>query len=286
MKREREREMWQWRREQEKCEREKMGKDVGGEKKKRGDGETMAVMSLMKDQQNPIHQFQVKFKEAEIGFKSWLSKQKLPVEAAVVTAMGGVQGAFIGGLMGTLSPEMPQTGVDPQAMASLQQTQALVGGPLVQARNFAAITGVNAGIACVMKRIRGKEDLESAVVAAFGSGVAYSLVSAGLQGQPMNAITTAAGFSLFQGIFFKLGERFSKPTVEDPYYTRARSMLLKLGLEKYEKNFKKGLLADPTLPLLTDSALKDVSIPPGPRLLILDHIQRDPELKGKRGSRG
>ena len=95
----------------------------------------------------------------------------------------------------------------------------------------------------------------------------------------MNAITTAAGFSLFQGIFFKvsddhiqeetilflkhmflsfflgfvqLGERFSKPSVEDPYYTRARSMLLKLGLEKYEKNFKKGLLADPTLPLLTD----------------------------------
>ncbi|KAL0738563.1 hypothetical protein Bca4012_014773 [Brassica carinata] len=281
-----------------------MGKDVGGEKK----GETMAVMSL---QQNPIQQFQVKFKEAETGFKSWLSKQKLPVEAAVVTAMGGVQGAFIGGLMGTLSPEMPQTaGVDPQAMASLQQTQALVGGPLVQARNFAAITGVNAGIACVMKRIRGKEDLESAlneslklksraavrddyclilvfiVVAAFGSGVAYSLVSAGLQGQPMNAITTAAGFSLFQGVFFKLGERFSKPSVEDPYYTRARAMLLKLGLEKYEKNFKKGLLADPTLPLLTDSALKDVSIPPGPRLLILDHIQRDPELKGKRGSRG
>ncbi|KAF2534831.1 hypothetical protein F2Q70_00032395 [Brassica cretica] len=164
--------------------------------------------------------------------------------------------------------------------------ECAVGGPLVQARNFAAITGVNAGIACVMKRIRGKEDLESAVVAAFGSGVAYSLVSAGLQGQPMNAITTAAGFSLFQGIFFKLGERFSKPSVEDPYYTRARSMLLKLGLEKYEKNFKKGLLADPTLPLLTDSALKDVSIPPGPRLLILDHIQRDPELKGKRGSRG
>jgi len=37
-----------------------------------------------------------------------------------------------------------------------------VGGPWVQARNFAAITGVNAGIASVMKRIRGKEDIESA----------------------------------------------------------------------------------------------------------------------------
>ncbi|KAK8952111.1 hypothetical protein KSP39_PZI003936 [Platanthera zijinensis] len=30
---------------------------------------------------------------------------------------------------------------------------------------------------------------------------------------------------------------------------------------------------------LPSSALRDVKIPPGPRLLILDHIQRDPELK-------
>jgi hypothetical protein len=29
-------------------------------------------------------------------------------------------------------------------------------------------------------------------------------------------------------------------------------MLQELGLEKYEKNFKKGLLTDHTLPLLTD----------------------------------
>lgn len=39
--------------------------------------------------------------------------------------------------------------------------QALAGGPLVQARNFAVMTGVNAGITCVMKRIRGKEDVQS-----------------------------------------------------------------------------------------------------------------------------
>ena len=39
--------------------------------------------------------------------------------------------------------------------------QALAGGPLVQARNFAVMTGVNAGISCVMKRIRGKEDVQS-----------------------------------------------------------------------------------------------------------------------------
>ncbi|ESQ45582.1 hypothetical protein EUTSA_v10010930mg [Eutrema salsugineum] len=262
-----------------------MGIGGGGEQRKSG-GEMMAMASLFNDQQNPVQQLQVKFKEVEVGFKTWLSKQSLPVEAAVVSTMSGVQGAFIGGLMGTLSPEMPQSGVDPQAMASMSKLRfhsALVGGPWVQARNFAAITGVNAGIACVMKRIRGKEDLESAVVAALGSGFAYSLVSQGLQGQPLNAITTAAGFAVFQGIFFKLGERFSKPSPEDPFYTRSRTMLLKLGLQKYEKNFRKGLLTDPTLPLLTDSALRDVSIPPGPRLLILDHIQRDPEIKGKRG---
>lgn len=51
------------------------------------------------------------------------------------------------------------------------------------------------------------------VVAAFGSGVAYSLVSAGLQGQPMNAITTAAGFALFQGVFFKVSDHIGDKTL-------------------------------------------------------------------------
>lgn len=39
--------------------------------------------------------------------------------------------------------------------------KALAGGPLVQARNFAVMTGVNAGITSVLKRIRGKEDVQS-----------------------------------------------------------------------------------------------------------------------------
>jgi hypothetical protein len=52
----------------------------------------MAMASLFNDQQNPIQQLQVKFKEVETGFKAWLSKQSLPVEAAVVSTMSGVQG--------------------------------------------------------------------------------------------------------------------------------------------------------------------------------------------------
>ena len=94
---------------------------VGGGEGEQRRGEMMAISSLFNDQQNPIQQLQVKFKEVEVGLKTWLSKQSIPVEAAVVSTMSGVQGAFIGGLMGTLSPEMPQT--DPQAMASMKQAQ-------------------------------------------------------------------------------------------------------------------------------------------------------------------
>jgi hypothetical protein len=35
-----------------------------------------------------------------------------------------------------------------------------MGGPVQQARNFAVMTGVNAGMSALMKRVRGKEDLQ------------------------------------------------------------------------------------------------------------------------------
>uniref|UniRef100_A0A0D9VGJ3 SAM domain-containing protein n=1 Tax=Leersia perrieri TaxID=77586 RepID=A0A0D9VGJ3_9ORYZ len=115
------------------------------------------------------------------------------------------------------------------------------------------MTGANAGISCVMRRIRGGEDIQGSMAAAFGSGVLFSIVSGmGTPNPVANAITTGAAFAIFQGGFFMIGQKFSKPQSEDPYYYRARSMLQKLGLEKYEKNFKKGLLTDQTLPLLTD----------------------------------
>ncbi|OMO97732.1 Mitochondrial inner membrane translocase subunit Tim17/Tim22/Tim23/peroxisomal protein PMP24 [Corchorus olitorius] len=232
--------------------------------------------------QNPFEQLQAKYKQLENGLKVWLAKQSLPVEAAVVTAASAIQGAAIGGFMGTLTkdvsstlPTPPQGSLNPQAMASLQQAQALSGGPLVQARNFAVMTGVNAGISCVMKRLRGKEDVQSShvlnfneilaeiqkfydvihslranMVAAFGSGAMFSLVS-GLGGpnQAGNAVTSGLFFALIQGGLFQISQKYSQPRPEDP-------------------------------------ALKDVRIPPGPRLLILDHIQRDPELKEIRARRG
>lgn len=50
----------------------------------------------------------------------------------------------------------------------------------------------------------------------------------------------------------QLGQQFSQPPAEDVQYVKTRSLLSGLGLEKYEKNFKRGLLTDTTLPLLTD----------------------------------
>ncbi|MBA0831128.1 hypothetical protein Goarm_015613 [Gossypium armourianum] len=175
------------------------------------------------------------------------------------------------------------------------------------------MTGVNAGISCVMKRLRGKEDVQSSMAAAFGSGAMFSLVSGmGGPNQAANAVTSGLFFSLVQGGLFQnhllsrvstsmnfeillcrfvasyliatdayldmsmadmtrqglsqyvekveharvqckpLGKKFSQPPVEDVNYYRTRSMLNSLGLQNYEKNFKKGLLTDSTLPLLTD----------------------------------
>ncbi|KAF8667333.1 hypothetical protein HU200_053008 [Digitaria exilis] len=236
---------------------------------------------------NPLAEWKDRVKSLEAGLRAWMAKQPVHVEAAVSTAVGAVQGAALGGLMGTLAPDggaalpvpPPPLGADPKALASFKQAQALAGGPLVQARNFAVMTGANAGISCVMRRIRGVEDVQGSMAAAFGSGALFSLVSGmGTPNPVANAVTTGVAFAVFQGGFFMIGQKFSQPKSEDTYYSRGRNMLQSLGLQNYEKNFKKGLLTDQTLSLLTDSALRDVKIPPGPRLLILDHIKRDPEL--------
>ncbi|KAK3154229.1 hypothetical protein QOZ80_2BG0187940 [Eleusine coracana subsp. coracana] len=236
---------------------------------------------------NPLEELSTRVKAVEAGFRAWMAKQPIQIEAAVSTAVGAVQGGAMGGLMGSLTADggslfpMPQPppNADPQAMASFKQAQALAAGPLVQARNFAVMTGANAGISCIMRRIRGGEDIQGSMAAAFGSGALFSIVSGmGTPNPAVNAITTGVAFAVFQGGFFMIGQKFSKPKTEDTNYSRTRSMLHRLGLQKYEKNFKNGLLTDQTLPLLTDSALRDVKIPPGPRLLIIDQIRRDPEL--------
>ncbi|MCO5597781.1 hypothetical protein L7F22_051863 [Adiantum nelumboides] len=241
---------------------------------------------------SPRQPLQQRWKELQERLKSlargnelnaWLRKQSAPVEIALTTAVNGAQGAALGALMGVLTRDMrsafptPTPGLSSEAMASFQQAQALAGGPLVQARNFAVMTGVNSGLACAMRRARGVEDLQTSVVAAFGSGALFSLVS-GVGGPDKfpNAVMTGALFALIQGGMYKFGKAVQPPP-NDLYYSNGRMMLHNLGLERYEKNFKKSLLTDSTLPLLNDSALQDAKIPPGPRLLILDYMKRNPQ---------
>ena len=224
------------------------------------------------------------------------------------------QGAFLGGVMGALT----KASGDPSAtLASgaaagggsgaemAKQMAALqAGGPLVQARNFAVMTGVNAGIAAACRNARnGVEDVYSTMVAAFGSGAAFSLVSgmggagaaatgaaagtaaaaAGKANPLQAAFTTGCFFALFQGAFYKIGGAFGggskggKGTgnllFEGPEaYARAAYMLQTLDLAKFEKNIKRAQLSDATLLLWTEASLAEAKVPPGPRLLILNHL--------------
>ncbi|KAL6499074.1 hypothetical protein OROHE_026375 [Orobanche hederae] len=188
-------------------------------------------------------------------------------------------------------------------MALLNRPQALSGGPLVQIRNYAVLDGVDACVTCVMRRVRGKEDVQTRMTAAFSSGAIFTLVSGmGVQ----NAVAVGLSFALIRGGVFQLrpkssqqphsgqklsqqpqsGQKLSRQLqAEDLNYVKTRFMLRDLGLENYEKNFKRGLLFDSTLSLLNDSALKDAKIPLGPRLLILDYIESQQAPGAERAER-
>ncbi|MQL92078.1 hypothetical protein Taro_024697, partial [Colocasia esculenta] len=254
--------------------------------------------------ENPLPAAQKWVMDKQESFSLWLNQQPIAVETAISSALAAVQGAAAGALVSTFSKDIVRSveavqrasmDLDPNVVINpwLSPKGAAIGpSPIVQARNFAVLTGTNAGISCILKRVRGVDDMENSLVAAFGSGFLYELVSS--RGAPniASAVGTGAFFALIQGGYYKVSQMMSKDKKtakkgeEDAYYAKTRSMLTTLGLGRYEKNFRKGMLTDYTLPLLTDrqgnstsskillaSALRDVKIPPGPRLMILDHVQ-------------
>eukprot|EP00887_Chlorella_sp_A99_P003471 scaffold7.g3471.t1 len=223
-------------------------------------------------------------KQAQDALQQWVTKQPAWVDGVAQGLMGSVQGAFLGTVMGFMTKMSAETA---GAAGSALPAGMMQAGPLVQARNFAVMTGVNTGIAAYMKRVRGVEDINNSIVAAFGSGFCFSLVSGmgskpapgAMPGAPapnalMGAFSAGVVFAIFQGGFYKLGEMFGGPKVEENRYVKVSAMLANLGLSKYEKNVKRGLLDDDTIPLWDAPSLAEVRIPPGPRLLILDHIDQ------------
>lgn len=211
----------------------------------------------------------------------WVKSKPPHYEVAFATAGGATQGAVLGGVMATvtkLDPDgagkllQPPTS-NPQMGAQMAALQAQ--GPLVQARNFAVMTGVNAGLSLAIKQWRGGvDDVKGAMGAAFGSGACFSLIS-GMSGGTnpvMSAFSTGVLFALLQGGLYKLGNTFSGPKIEDTNYVRAKHLLETVGFTQYEKKLKKAQLTDKTIMLWNDTALTQAGIPPGPRLLILHHI--------------
>ncbi|KAL6608076.1 hypothetical protein ACP70R_041139 [Stipagrostis hirtigluma subsp. patula] len=124
----------------------------------------------------PLEEWSGRVKAIEAGFRAWIAKQPKHIEAAVATAVGAVQDRALGGARSpptvgrrspcrTRRPTRTRRPWQPAGHGIVQASPvALAGGPLVQARNFAVMTGANAGISCVMRRIRGGEDIQ-------GSGV-------------------------------------------------------------------------------------------------------------------
>ena len=118
--------------------------------------------------------------------EQWVRRQPPHVEVAAATASGAAQGALIGGLMATFSsmepppvaggmpppPKVRQASLPlPRACliapisAAHLQPPGMVGGPAVLARNFAVMTGVNAGLQAAIKKARGGvEDVQGRCV--------------------------------------------------------------------------------------------------------------------------
>lgn len=220
------------------------------------------------------------------AYEKWIGFQPPAVEGLASGFFGAFQGAFLGTLMGT----MTQGSLADAGGAGPTAQMMKMGGPMTQARNFAVMTGVNAGINAFMRRYRKVDDIQNSLVAAFGSGACFSLVS-GMGSQPsvpgtttpnplMGAFSAGVVFALFQGAFYKLGETFSGPKTIDTEYARVKAMLQHLGLQKYEKNVKRAQLNDATLMLWDTPALQEAKVPAGPRLLILNHINT---FKGRKG---
>jgi len=65
---------------------------------------------------------------------------------------------------------------------------------------------------------------------------------------------------------------------KNPLYSNVQKLLTQLNLEKYFENFVAGEITDDALPLISEQSLKEINIPIGPRLLIINAIDY---LQGK-----
>ncbi|KAI3923816.1 hypothetical protein MKW92_030832 [Papaver armeniacum] len=184
-----------------------------------------------------------KWGELENGYKGWVSKQCLPVEIATVAATHALQGAALGVLVGNI-------------LKNFRPFQKCGSIPLIVslARDLALLRGTNGAMICALKRIRGgKDDTKARTLAGFTSGFMTSVID-DFPSPPNISIGIGIGllFAVVNGLLHKVLSS-QQPVLDDRCYTRTRCMLSKLGLQ---------------------NDLMEARIPLGPRVLILNHIER------------
>ncbi|KAI3849695.1 hypothetical protein MKW98_026609 [Papaver atlanticum] len=225
-----------------------------------GSGSGTVALSL-KNNNNSIKsvlaRLQTKWGELEKGFQGWVCKQPLPVETVFVAATYAFQGAVAGLVFGSLAQS--------EAANNFLPFQNLGKTRLAQFRNFSVLR----------KELEEGKTIPRLAIAAFTSGYMFQLV----RNIPSpEAIATGLLLAVCQGLVHEVRSNSSQLPLEDTCYTRTRCMLSSLGLQNYENNFKKNLLTDDIMPLLKESHLVSAGIPLGPRIQILNHIERDPDL--------
>lgn len=197
-------------------------------------------------------------------------------------------GSVLGYTLGTVNQNIEKQTASFPNKPSTMAAGSFSGPPKALALNLAVFTAAQGGLTLAVKKYRGVEDILTSMIGMLGAGAALSLTSNLAGGQPASpgqvkpttpvgyltdAVRTGVLFATLNGAFMKVGQWFSgRNSSEDLYYYHTVGMLTALGLEKYEKNFRKGLLMDDCLALLSDSALKEIKIPPGPRLKILNYV--------------
>ncbi|KAJ4886771.1 Mitochondrial import inner membrane translocase subunit Tim17/Tim22/Tim23 family protein [Raphanus sativus] len=119
-------------------------------------------------------------------------------EAIIAIATDGVTGAAVGGVAGTVMIMSCRCRRNPRAVTQ---------NALRCARDCSASFAAWNGTEYVMKGIRGKDDLTTAMVGASGGGLAYSFVSQGLKVKP--ALSLAACYAVAGGTLHKVKETIS-----------------------------------------------------------------------------
>jgi len=229
------------------------------------------------------------FEGKKAQFEGWLKTQSPAIEIGITTATSALQGGVLGYTLGMVNQNLEKQAANMPNRPPTMAAGSFSGPPKVLALNLAVFTAVQGGLTLAVKKYRGEVEpsIQTSMIGMLGAGMALSLTT-NLGGQPAppgqvkpttpvgyltDAVRTGVLFAAFNGAFITIGNWFTgKNSSQDVNYYHTVGMLTALGLEKYESNFRKGLLTDDCLTLLTASALEEVKVPPGPRLKILNYV--------------